>query len=129
MLFDKLDITNLTDTPITVCTVTYPVGQTITLFDATNILTYGATLTTMLKGFGDMRKLAVGGKIRFRMNDALDFTMDAQFDVLQAQVTPMTIQHMVGFTDSSHFYFNIRTKEWCVRDPLSGDTYSIQMVT
>lgn len=128
MLFNKLVITNLSDADITVCTVTYPVGQSILLFDSNDSKTYGATLTTMLKGFGDMRRLATTGKIRFNMNDMVDITTDAQFDVLQAQVTQMTIQHQAGFLDNSRFYFNMRTKEWCVRDPLTGDTYSIIMV-
>lgn len=120
-------ITNNTAEAITVGRVTYQPGVAFPLFDKTDITTYGDTLDTVLNHFDEMKYAAVEGRLQFVIN-GYPLTTTAQFEGLWESMRPMTKEHSVGFLGTSQFYFNLRTKEFCVNDPITGKVFVVPMV-
>lgn len=122
-----IKVTNKTETDIIIGSMTYQPNIEVILFNSNDLSTYSNSLEVLTKYFDVYKNLSIIGDISVDV-DGVILLHSQQWDYIQDNLTPMNKLHKVGFQDTSPFFFNMRTNDWTVINPLDGKEYIITMV-
>jgi hypothetical protein len=124
---DLVVIKNNTQDDITIGNFTFVPGEDFIMFDSSTESTYTQSFEILFFHFDLYKNGSLSGDLSVTI-DGAEFSSPAQWEFLQDSVSPAKLVHKCGFSDHHVFFFNFRTKSFCVNDPISGDTWCSQMV-
>lgn len=122
-----IEVTNIHDSDLCYGIVCIPTGATVRIFDLTDYGTYGLATFLMYKYFTEIYNDFKNGLIKLTTDEG-EFDSISKVDELHTWFKPVSVEHKIGFYDSSVFYFDLIRSLFVVTNPLDGQKYATKLV-
>jgi hypothetical protein len=104
--------------------ISIPAGESLRLFDLSDLSTYDRALWAMCYGIDPIFYASESGAISVSLNGSI--LEAASWASFKDWIAVLFAGQMIGF-HGTPFCFDMKNKTFKVRDPLSGDLYAVQL--